>query len=190
MQPIRYIHPSSEFRIVKGDITDSGADAVVNAANPQLAGGGGVDGAIQRAAGPQLLEVGRSIVEEGGPVQPGDAVVTPGYELSEYVIHTVGPVWHGGDQDEPEALASAYRSCLDLAQAHDVRHLAFPAISTGAYGFPQDKAAAIALPLLNEAAKDGRIPQISLYIHSEADFRRWAEMAREQLGAPSEGDAT
>lgn len=130
------------LKVVRADITTLALDAIVNAANPALAGGGGVDGAIHRAAGPGLAA---ECAELGG-CDVGAAKATRGYELpAPWVIHTVGPVWHGGDQGEEDALAACYRSSLELADRLGVRTLAFPAISTGAYGFPPDRAATIAV---------------------------------------------
>ena len=130
------------LRLVQGDITRVQADAIVNAANESLLGGGGVDGAIHRAAGPALLAECRAI----GFCPEGEARITTGGLLpARYVIHTVGPVWEGGNAGEAEVLASAYRASLALAEAHGVRTLAFPSISTGAYGYPEAAAARIAL---------------------------------------------
>lgn len=134
--------------VTSGDITRLAVDAIVNAANERLLGGGGVDGAIHRAAGPELLAACRAFPEVAPGVRcpTGDARITPGYRLpARFVIHTVGPVWYGGAQGEPAALASAYRSALNLAAAHGLRSVAFPAISTGIYGFPLPMAARIAV---------------------------------------------
>jgi O-acetyl-ADP-ribose deacetylase (regulator of RNase III) len=133
---------TEKITILKTDITTLGVDAIVNAANSSLLGGGGVDGAIHRAAGPELLEECRLL----GGCETGQAKLTNGYRLpARHIIHTVGPVWHGGEHGERELLARCYRSCFDLARAHDLHTLAFPAISCGVYRFPIDLAVEIAL---------------------------------------------
>lgn len=140
---------------IKADIGALEVDALVNAANSSLLGGGGVDGAIHRAAGPELLEACRKL--RGCEV--GQAKITPGFRLkARHVIHTVGPVWRGGDRGEPEALAACYRSSLALAAAHGIRSIAFPAISTGVYGYPSEAAARIAIASARAATASSSLP--------------------------------
>jgi O-acetyl-ADP-ribose deacetylase (regulator of RNase III) len=138
---------NSRIEIVQGDITKLKVDAIVNAANETLLGGGGVDGAIHRAAGPELLEECRKL----NGCSTGEAKITKGYKLpAKWVIHTVGPVWHGGKNNEDDLLARCYSNSLALAAKHSIRTIAFPCISTGAYGFPIERASRIALSEIKE----------------------------------------
>ncbi|WP_114238914.1 O-acetyl-ADP-ribose deacetylase [Dyella sp. C9] len=142
------------IQIITADITGLRVDAIVNAANSTLLGGGGVDGAIHRAAGPRLLEACRAIAEvrPGVRCPTGEARITPGFDLEAcYVIHTVGPVWHGGHHGEPSQLASCYRETMRLAREHELASIAFPAISCGVYGYPPEQAAPVALASLRES---------------------------------------
>ena len=152
------------IEVIVADITTLTVDAVVNAANTSLLGGGGVDGAIHRQAGPELLAACRDL----GGCPSGEARITPGFGLpARWVIHAVGPVWRGGNAAEPEMLESAYRASFELALAHGVRTIAFPAISTGVYGYPKDEAAAIAVGVMREY--EPRLDSIFVACFSPAD---------------------
>lgn len=163
------------IEVIEADITTLDVDAIVNAANERLLGGGGVDGAIHRAAGPALLEACRAIdpVRPGVRCPSGEARLTPGFDLpARHVIHTVGPVWHGGGSDEDAVLANCYRASLALAGQIAARSIAFPAISTGVYGFPHDRAATIAVRTIREEApRHPSIERVLLACFGDESFR-------------------
>lgn len=149
----------TRITLIQGDITKQKTNAIVNAANSGLLGGGGVDGAIHRAGGPTILEECRKIVTQIGRLDTGKAVITRGGNLAAtYVIHTVGPVWHDGNRGEVEMLASAYRESLRLAVAYKLKSISFPSISTGAYGYPMAEAAQVALGTVISFLKDTPTP--------------------------------
>jgi len=158
----------TQLEVVSGDITKLAVDAIVNAANSSLLGGGGVDGAIHRAAGPDLVAACRLL----GGCATGDAKITPGFRLpAKYVIHAVGPVWRGGASGEPELLASCYRRSLELAMENNVRTIAFPAISCGVYGYPIDAAADIAIGETRRVLADGDDIDRVLFVAFGGDVR-------------------
>ena len=159
---------NENITIVKGDITKLDVDAIVNAANESLLGGGGVDGAIHRAAGPELLEECRKL--NGCPT--GEAKLTRGYNLpAKHVIHTVGPIWSGGNAGEPDLLASCYRNSLNLAKDNGLRSIAFPSISTGVYGYPFDDACKVAIMEIQKfLGESGHQLEVILVTHSQKDF--------------------
>ena len=151
------MHAMAELKAIPGDITKLAVDAIVNAANTTLLGGGGVDGAIHRAAGPELLAACRKL----NGCATGDAKATPGFRLpANWVFHAVGPVWRDGGHNEDTLLASCYRRCLELAREHQVRSIAFPAISTGVYGFPPPRAAEIALRTVKEHVDQSGVERV------------------------------
>lgn len=169
-----------KLEIVDGDITKLEVDAIANAANKKLLGGGGVDGAIHRAAGPDLLEECRRL----NGCETGGAKITGGYRLpARYVIHTVGPVWRGGDSGEPELLDSCYKTSLELAVENGVRSIAFPSVSTGIYGFPIEEASRIALRrIVDHLSGDGPVEKVICCCFGKNDFEVYLEAAREVLG--------
>jgi O-acetyl-ADP-ribose deacetylase (regulator of RNase III) len=166
------------IQILRGDITKIEVDAIVNAANSSLMGGGGVDGAIHRAGGPQILEECRKIVARQGGCNTGDAVITTAGKLSaRFVIHTVGPVWNGGTHGEREKLANCYQNSLKIAVQNQCRTIAFPNISTGVYRFPKEEAAAIAVKTIRQfLSDDDTIERVTLICFDEENFRLCSDM--------------
>src|SRR5437867_1356228 len=164
---------SDRLKILQADITTLAVDAIVNAANESLLGGGGVDGAIHRGAGPQLLEECRKI----GGCPTGEARITKGYNLpAKHVIHTVGPVWNGGKRNEDDLLASCYRTCFALVEQHGLRTVAFPSISTGAYRFPIDRACRIALrEIKNFLDTNGTVEKVVIVCFGEEVHNHYRE---------------
>ncbi len=168
------------LHLEQGNLIHAETQAIVNAANSRLAGGGGVDGAIQRAAGPRLLLTGQDMVRLHGPVSPGDAVITPAFDLPhDYVIHAVGPIWNNGTDNEPRLLESAYAASILLAYGHGIASLAFPAISCGAYGYPVELAAPIALRTLAEGLEEGLVQTVKMVLHDQKVFLQWQRIADE-----------
>jgi O-acetyl-ADP-ribose deacetylase (regulator of RNase III) len=166
---------AARVEVVLGDITDERVDAIVTAANEALMGGGGVDGAIHRAAGPRLAEAGRAIAT----CDPGDAKATPAFDLDppvKHVIHTVGPVWDGGAYGEEEVLASCYRRCLAVADELGVKSIAFPAIATGVYGYPPDQAADVAIHTTRTTPSS--VELVRLMAFDEDTYRLYLERLR------------
>jgi len=168
---------TTKIEIVQADITKLPVDAIVNAANSSLLGGGGVDGAIHRAAGPQLLEECRSI----GGCPTGEARLTKGYNLpSKHVIHTVGPVWYGGNKGEAKKLAACYRNSMEIARLNNIRTIAFPAISTGVYGYPVKEACRIALTEISIYLNQyNQFDKVILVCFGNEVYERYLEIAKE-----------
>lgn len=168
---------NNQIKIIKGDITTLEVDAIVNAANPSLMGGGGVDHAIHKAAGPELKEACRPL----RGCHTGFAKITPGFNLkATYVIHAVGPVWNNGTNAEEQLLASAYRTCLELASENDIKTIAFPSISTGAYRFPFEKATKIARDTINDfLAKNNNRIEVTIVAFDDKDFNRMNKIYNE-----------
>lgn len=174
-----------KIQLIKGDITTLACDAIVNAANPSLMGGGGVDGAIHRAAGPELVEECKVITQSQGPCHPGQAVLTKGYNLAAaHVIHTVGPIWRGGTANEEATLRNCYESIVRLAHQHHLKTLAIPNISTGVYGFPKELAAQTVAAYFRGVKENERIIETVTFVCFDDDnlrlYRRYFSELLEQ----------
>jgi O-acetyl-ADP-ribose deacetylase len=171
-------NPDVRIQIVQADITELAVDAIVNAANTTLLGGGGVDGAIHRAAGPELVAECRTL----GGCRPGEAKITRGYRLpARFVIHTVGPVWRGGKHGEPETLANCYRTSLQVALENRIKTIAFPAISCGAYGYPVEEATRIALEMTREfLAVCDQIQKVIFVVWGEDIYDAYRKMTKHE----------
>jgi O-acetyl-ADP-ribose deacetylase (regulator of RNase III) len=184
-EKIEYQIGKAKVCLLQGDITEMDTDAIVNAANPSLMGGGGVDGAIHRKGGPKILEECKRIRATEWPngLPTGKAVITTGGNLkAKYVIHTVGPIWRGGESGEPELLAEAYRNSLALAVSKGLKTIAFPSISTGAYGYSIEKACKVALKTVREfLEKEDKLEKVVLVLYSKHDFEVYREAAKEIL---------
>ncbi|MCU1255051.1 MAG: O-acetyl-ADP-ribose deacetylase [Candidatus Angelobacter sp.] len=179
---MRYrIGSKATLELAMGDITDETTDAIVNAANSSLLGGGGVDGAIHQAAGPSLLAECRKIREQRGPLPPGQAVTTTGADLkAQYVIHTVGPVWQGGKVNEPQILESCYCNSVEQANAKGCTSISFPSISTGAFGYPVGAAAQIALRAIADLLHDPKsVKLVRFVLFDERTYKAYAAAAEE-----------
>lgn len=174
---------NSTLGLRTGDLTQAAEQAIVNAANSRLAGGGGVDGAIHQAAGlADLQRACQAIIAEFGSLPAGEAVITPGFALAaKWIIHTVGPIWRGGDRDEPAILTNAYMNCLKLAQEHGIETVAFPAISCGVYGYPVQLAAPVALSALKAGLEQGLVREAWMVFRTEESMRPWLEAAETLL---------
>ncbi len=174
---------SGTLFVDQGDITTLKYDAIVNAANSRLAGGGGVDGAIHQAAGEDKLQAAcQAIIADIGSLPTGEAVITPSFDLpAKHIIHTVGPIWRGGDQGEPALLQNAYLNSLKLAKEHNITTIAFPAISCGVYGYPVEPVARIALLALKEGLTSGLVAEAGMVLHGESALSIWNAVAKEVL---------
>lgn len=186
MSEVEFHVGNAKICLVQGDITDTDVDAIVNAANSSLMGGGGVDGAIHQRGGPRILEECKRLRarEWPGGLPTGKAAVTTGGNLkAKYVIHTVGPIWHGGNQGEPELLAEAYRNSLKLAVSKGLKTIAFPSISTGAYRYPVEKAGRIALVAIKDFLEtEDSIEKVIFVLYSRGDFEVYKDVGKEVMG--------
>ena len=181
-QPTEITINGVKLHLIQGDITQQSTDAIVNAANSSLMGGGGVDGAIHRAGGPAILDECKQIVSRQGRLPTGKAVMTTGGNLkAKYVIHTVGPVWHGGNQGEPELLASAYRESLKQATEKKLSSISFPSISTGIYGYPVNQGAKVAIGSVIAFLHQGTtsLQQVVFVLFDARTFAAYASALRE-----------
>lgn len=181
-QSVRYrIGSKATLELVMGNITDETTDAIVNAANSSLLGGGGVDGAIHKAAGPALLAECKRIREQRGPLPPGQAVTTSGADLNvRYVIHTVGPVWQGGKINEPQILESCYCNSMEQANLKACNSVSFPSVSTGAFGYPVGPAAQIALRVIADLLHDPKsVKLVRFVLFDERTYKAYAAAAEE-----------
>jgi len=172
----------AKLRIIQGDITKQDTDAIVNAANSSLMGGGGVDGAIHRAGGPAILEECKQIVARQGRLPAGKAVMTTGGNLkARHVIHTVGPIWHGGNKVEPDLLTSAYQESLKLAMENQLSSISFPSIGTGAYGYPVDKASRVAIGAVIASLRQSvtSVGEVVFVLFDSQTFRAYSSALKE-----------
>ena len=170
----------TKLSLTVGDITKQKTDAIVNAANSSLMGGGGVDGAIHRAGGPKILEECMKIREKQGGCDTGEAVITTGGNLpAKYVIHTVGPIWGGGNRKEPELLANCYKNSLKLAVENDIKTISFPSISTGAYGYPIDQAGEVALKaIIDFLKKDDSLNEVIFVLFNDSIYKSYENVLK------------
>jgi len=190
MTKVEFHVGNTKISILQGDLTDMETDAIVNAANSSLMGGGGVDGAIHRKGGPKILEECKRLRARDWPegLPTGKAVITTGGNLkAKYVIHTVGPIWHGGNKKEPELLAEAYRNSLKLAISKGLKTIAFPSISTGAYGYPIEEASRVALTTVKGfLRKQSALVKVVFVLFTKNDFEIYKKAAIEILSSSSE----
>jgi len=178
---------AKKLSLIQGDITKQATDAIVNAANPSLMGGGGVDGAIHRTGGPAILEECKNIIAKQGRLPTGKAVITTGGNLkAKYVIHTVGPIWHGGSKNEAELLSSAYRESLKVAAENKLASISFPSISTGAYGYPVAEAAGIAVNTVVSFLKEQAtsIKEAVFVLFDSRTYESYRSALQEATGSP------
>lgn len=179
---LEIVYKGTKIKIIQDDITKQDTEAIVNAANNTLLGGGGVDGAIHRAGGPQILEECKEIRKRQGGCPTGEAVITTGGNLkAKYIIHTVGPIWMGGNNNESQLLVNAYRNSLRLAYDNNITTISFPSISTGAYRYPIEKACKIALNTVKEFIDNIKFEEIRFVLFSDRDFSIYIDNAKKIL---------